>query len=538
MKFQLSAKGLSGNVLILLVTLFVVAFCNLAFIARTLDIYPLDGSNAFPLATLLLSLYAVTAMFLVLPCFGRATKPVLILFLLAASLIACFMDSYGIIANEEMLQNMLQTDVAEARDLITFRLLAYFIVLGVLPAILVARTPVLWRGWRRELLARAALTGGLVLIVAASVMSSADFYASLAREHKPLRSHANPGYFIYSVIKQARFDAYAKEKPALAPIGQDAHIPSTDKGRELFVLVIGETARADRMSLNGYARDTTPQLRGAGAISLTNYWACGTSTAVSVPCMFSLVGMDGFNAGTTASQENLLDLLQRAGVNVIWLDNNSSSKGVALRVSYQDFKSSDTNPVCDTECRDEGMLPSLQGYIDSHPKGDIFIVLHQMGNHGPAYYKRYPSSFERFLPVCRSNDLSQCSKEEIGNAYDNALLYTDAFLGKTIELLKRNDSNFETALFYLSDHGESLGESGVYLHGLPRAIAPDSQLHVPAVLWLGSGFGDVDLPALLKKRDIRFTHDNLFHTVLGFMEIETAVYRPEMDILEGTRRPE
>jgi lipid A ethanolaminephosphotransferase len=210
---------------------------------------------------------------------------------------------------------------------------------------------------------------------------------------------------------------------------------------------------------------------------------------------------------------------------------------VALRVEYRDYRSPQLNTVCDAECRDVGMLVPLQEYIDSHPTGDILVVLHQMGNHGPAYYKRYPPEFERFTPVCRDSDLNRCTREEIVNAYDNALLYTDHFLAETINLLKRNDQQFETVLFYVSDHGESLGEAGTYLHGLPKALAPHAQLHVPAVMWFGAGYKGLDRAALWRKRSLPFTHDNLFHTVLGFMEVETSIYRPALDILDGSRKP-
>ncbi len=184
------------------------------------------------------------------------------------------------------------------------------------------------------------------------------------------------------------------------------------------------------------------------------------------------------------------------------------------------------------------MLAGLQEFIDSHPKGDIFIVLHQMGNHGPAYFRRYPPEFEKFKPACKDSDLSRCSREEIGNAYDNAILYTDHFLAKTIELLKKNDNKFETALFYVSDHGESLGENGLYLHGLPKAIAPDTQLHIPALMWFGSNFRDVKMSALRAKINNRYTHTNVFHTLLGIFEIETSAYRRGMDILDGARPEE
>jgi len=538
MRFRLPAHGLTSNTLIALVAVFLVASGNLSFFGKVLTAYPLATGNALALASLAAMLVGSTLLLLALTCFGRTTKPVLIGILLLASLAAHFMDSYGVVINDDMLQNAAQTNLAEAGDLLNFRLLGYFVMLGVLPAIAIARLPLRWRGIRVEAIARGKLLAAVVLLMVGTVLAFGGFYASFLREHKSLRSYANPGYFIYSAIKYSTGSLAVKSRQVLTSIGADAQIPASDVERELFILVIGETARADRFSLNGYIRDTNPQLRQANAISFSNFRACGTSTAVSVPCMFSLLGMDKFDTKKGAAQENLLDVLTHAGVNVLWLDNNSDSKDVALRVPYQSYKSPEINPLCDPECRDVGMLSALQKHIDAQPRGDIFIVLHQMGNHGPAYFKRYPPEFEKFKPACQSADLSLCSREEIGNAYDNAILYTDFFLGKVIELLKMNDNKFETALLYVSDHGESLGENGVYLHGLPPAIAPDAQLHVPAILWLGSGFKDVDFSALRRKSGTRFTHDNIAHTVLGAMEIGTSVYRPELDMLDGCRKPE
>ncbi len=538
MRFRLPAHGLTSNTLIALVAVFLVASGNLSFFGKVLTAYPLATGNALALASLAAMLVGSTLLLLALTCFGRTTKPVLIGILLLASLAAHFMDSYGVVINDDMLQNAAQTNLAEAGDLLNFRLLGYFVMLGVLPAIAIARLPLRWRGIRVEAIARGKLLAAVVLLMVGTVLAFGGFYASFLREHKSLRSYANPGYFIYSAIKYSTGSLAVKSRQVLTSIGADAQIPASDVERELFILVIGETARADRFSLNGYIRDTNPQLRQANAISFSNFRACGTSTATSVPCMFSLLGMDKFDTKKGAAQENLLDVLTHAGVNVLWLDNNSDSKDVALRVPYQSYKSPEVNPLCDPECRDVGMLSALQKHIDAQPRGDIFIVLHQMGNHGPAYFKRYPPEFEKFKPACQSADLSLCSREEIGNAYDNAILYTDFFLGKVIELLKMNDNKFETALLYVSDHGESLGENGVYLHGLPPAIAPDAQLHVPAILWLGSGFKDVDFSALRRKSGTRFTHDNIAHTVLGAMEIGTSVYRPELDMLDGCRKPE
>jgi len=160
------------------------------------------------------------------------------------------------------------------------------------------------------------------------------------------------------------------------------------------------------------------------------------------------------------------------------------------------------------------------------------IVLHQMGNHGPAYYKRYPKAFEQFTPTCKTNQVEQCTTEEIGNAYDNAILYTDYFLSKTIALLKANDEQYETALIYMADHGESLGEKGLYLHGIPYFMAPDEQTHVGALMWFGTKAQKrIDTQTLRQKAGENYSHDNLFHTILGLTGIETAVYDKAKDIL-------
>lgn len=526
----------TSNGLIAAVALFLVAAGNLGFFSHVLDTYPPASRQTAALLSLVFVLWAATTLLLSLLCIGRATKPVLIGVLMAAAASAYFMDTYNVVIDAGMLSNVFQTNAAEARDLLSLKLMAYLLVLGVLPGLVVARLRLAVQGWRPALLARAKLLMLLLLAMTGVILAFGGFYASFAREHKVLRTYANPAYPVYSLVKYARSHLVRPHNAPPAVVGADAAIPPHDRHRELIVLVIGETARADRFSLNGYPRETTPLLARAGAISLTNFHACGTSTAVSVPCMFSPDGSKEFNSQSIFVRENLLDVLSRAGVNILWRDNNSDSKGVALRTTYEDFRSPARNPVCDDECRDEGMLAGLQDYVDAHPQGDILIVLHQMGNHGPAYYKRYPQAFEKFSPTCRSSDLNRCSQEEIDNAYDNAILYTDRFLAQTIEFLGRNDARFETAMFYVSDHGESLGEKGVYLHGLPRAIAPEAQLHVAAAAWFGAGYDDIDVAALRANRDMPLSHDHLFHTLLGLLEIKTTAYRQDLDFLAACCR--
>ena len=510
-------------------------FGNIAFFKNILVIYPIRSENILFLLSLVILFSCINIILFSLVCFKQTTKPILIIILFASSLAANFMDSYNIIIDDIMIDNIIKTDINESLDLLSFKQLLYFILLGILPSILVYNTKISRPTIKKSILSRFILLGGSLLLVVIMVLSLSNFYASFFREHKSLRFYANPSYYVYSSIKYIN-SFFKNSTSSLKIIGLDASTSPIDSHRELIIFVVGETARADHFSLNGYSKKTNPYLEKEAVISFNNMWACGTSTAYSVPCMFSIYGRSEFSKSKAQSTENVLDIMQRVGVNVIWLDNNSDSKGVADRIPYQNFKSSKNNPVCDNECRDVGMLTNLQTYIDAHTKGDIFIVLHQMGNHGPAYYKRYPIRFKKFTPTCETNQLEQCSQEEISNTYDNAILYTDYFLSKTIKLLK-NNNKFESALFYVSDHGESLGENNLYLHGLPYMIAPNSQIHVPMIMWFSDSFDqeDINLPKLRTQAHKKISHDNIFHTVLGLMEIQSSVYDNNLDIIEHGR---
>jgi lipid A ethanolaminephosphotransferase len=315
-------------------------------------------------------------------------------------------------------------------------------------------------------------------------------------------------------------------------IGLDATINVQANSQRLVILVVGEAARADRFSLNGYERQTSPLLEQESVISFKNMISCGSDTALSVPCMFSYLNRENYSHAKGKNMSNVLDIISRAGVEVLWRDNNSDSKGAADRITFEDYRSNNFNPLCNPECRDEGMLSGLQSYIDERPDSNILIVLHTMGSHGPAYYRRYPQAFEVFTPTCQTNQLNECSDEQINNAYDNTIVYADYFLSKVIELLKNNAEDLDTAMFYISDHGESLGENGVYLHGMPYFMAPIEQVHVPAIMWLDKSFAkEVNTEALEIVANEPLSHDNLFHTLLGLMLVETEVYDQRLDIM-------
>jgi lipid A ethanolaminephosphotransferase len=520
---------MSRTRLIVFASLLLVLSHNVSFFKNVVAVYPFSAANIAFLGSLVLVLTFFLLLSFTLLSWKYTTKTLLIVIFLVSSIAAYFTDTYNVIIDRDMVQNAFQTDFDETLGLFSYRLILYFLFLGLLPAIVVFCVKIESVSLKKELLSKLKLAILSALVIVSLLLGFGKFYASFFREHKPLRYYANPITCIYSTIKYVK-GSMNSGTVLVHPIGTDAKIPATDLDRELIILVIGEAVRADRLSLNGYHRETNPLLQKEDVISFPNFYSCGTSTATSLPCMFSNLGQANYSDKKVASQENLLDVLDYAGVHVLWRENNSSSKGVASRASYEDYRKPQKNTVCDPECRDEGMLVGLQKYIDRGKTGDILIVLHQMGNHGPEYYKRYPEAFEKFTPVCRTNQLEKCTDEQIGNAYDNAVLYTDYFLKKTIDLLKNNSDRFETAMVYFSDHGESLGESGLYLHGLPYYMAPDCQKHIAAIMWFGDSF-KIDKISLKEKSTHLFSHDNLFHTILGLMEIDSSAYDKDLDII-------
>ena len=446
-----------------------------------------------------------------------------------------FINSYNVVIDQSMIRNMLQTNLHESLDLLSINQVLYFIFLGLIPSVIIWKSNIEYKSLKLELFQKIRIIFIALIVIVGSLYLFSKHYTSFLREHKPLRYTINPTYWIYSAGDFIN-RTFNNGKLIVKQHGLDATIVNNTNSnvKKIIIMVVGEASRADHFGLNKYAKNTTPLLEKKDIINLSNVSSCGTSTAESVPCMFSIFNRGDYSYKKGISNENVLDILNHTNqISILWRDNNSDSKGVALRVPYQDYKTSKNNTICiDGECRDEGMLIGLDKYIEKQNDKNILIVLHQMGNHGPAYYKRYTKKFEIFKPICKTNQLEQCTKEEISNAYDNAILYTDYFLSKTIEFLKQYDNTHETALIYMSDHGESLGENGIYLHGLPYFMAPSSQTHISSLLWFGTKMKSViDTKNIKINSDKKLSQDNLFHTLLGIFNIKTKEYKKELDML-------
>ena len=486
---------------------------------------------------------------LLLAAFGwrPLVKPAIAFSLVAAALGAHFMGTYGVVIDSTMMTNVLQTDPREVRDLLGLHLLGSLLVLGVLPAWLLWRLPLQRLTWpaqagRNVLGALAAL----VLVVGLGFAFFADL-SSTMRNHRSMRYLINPVNSYYALADIAvRTTAQPAGPPAV--VGADARVLPRDAGAlpPLLLLVVGETARADHFSLNGYPRPTNPELAALpGVVSFRNVTSCGTNTAASLPCMFSHLGREAF-ADRKRAHENLLDVVQRAGMAVLWLDNQSGCKGLCERVpSAQASTAAAGAPAlpaglcASDECLDGALLHGLDARLAALPAEararGVLIVLHQMGSHGPAYSRRSPPDRKPFVPECTDTALQRCDRAALVNAYDNSIAYTDHVLAGAVAWLQRQSPHHTPALLYVSDHGESLGENNLYLHGLPYAVAPAEQKHVPMVLWQG---GAAAAPACLERqRERALSHDNLFHSTLGLLGVRAAEYQPALDAFAACRMP-
>jgi lipid A ethanolaminephosphotransferase len=529
------------------VSLWFAAICNVPLWRELWALPDVNGWRGlgFTLGFMGLIAGANVAVFSLLT-WGRALKPVLVVLVLTATFGAYFMLSYGIVIDSTMLVNVAQTDPGEASDLLNWRMLVALVLLALPPLWWLLRRPARALGWWRQILHGVLLIAAGLAVAALCLMLVFQDFASTMRNHTKLRYLINPLNSVYALVDLGS-KPFQMDMGSLQPLGRDARLGSSYAQQAkppLLVLVLGETARSMNFALNGYERPTTPLLSARSDItSAANAWSCGTSTAASVPCMFSHMTRSEFN-NRKANYEGLLDVLLHAGLAVVWVDNQAGCKGVCDRLTeISTGKLSDPQWCPSGECQDPIMLRDLDAHIAALPAErrarGVVVVMHQMGSHGPAYAKRSLPAQKRFTPECLSNALQQCSREQVLNAYDNSIVATDLLLNQTIEWLQARASQAQTAMLYVSDHGESLGENNLFLHGLPYAVAPDEQKNVPWITWLSPAMQErtgVTTACLQSDQATRrIMHDNYFHSVLGLLDVHTEAYLPKRDVFAACR---
>ena len=526
----------------LVASLFWVLTANRPFFSAALhgreSADPATWGFALGLGVLLFALHAGLVMLLALH--RRLLKPVLALLVVATAFASYFIQSLGIYLDPSMLRNVLHTDPAEARELLGWALVPHLLLYAALPLAVLAQVRIVARPPLRALAVRGLALAGLAGVLVAATLAMFQPFSSLMRNHKELRYQITPANWVWSLATVA-----AAEPPgtvhAKQPIGLDAKPGPTWQAAtrpRLVVLVVGETARRANWGLGGYARQTTPELAGLPVIDFADVASCGTNTEVSLPCMFAPVGRRDYDERRIRGSESLLHVAARAGVAVQWRDNQSGCKGVCDGLPSEDTATLAPPTLCsEGHCLDETLLIGLEQRLRA-AHGTQLLVLHMLGNHGPSYFRRLQPAFARFQPACQSDDLQACSREQIVNAYDNALLYTDHVLATLVARLSEQAAQIDSTLMFVSDLGESLGERNLFLHGVPYAIAPREQTQVPMVMWWSAGFAtDFGLQAdCMRERATRpARHDHLFHTVLSLLDVRTALYEPALDLTHGCR---
>jgi len=536
----------SPRTIALALALWLAVVGNLA-LWRELDRLASGPGRAAVFAGSFVVVLAALAALLLLTAWGRWMKPLWIAILIAAGVAQHFMLTYGVVMDTAMLANTMQTNPREAGDLLGLTFFANMALVIAVPTIMIVLVPVRRTPWWPQVWRNAALVAVAAVVGLTASFAMYSRLAPLVRNNMHLRYIVNPiaGFTSAATVT---FGSRFRRSGALVPISAGVALGSSYASATkppLLVLVIGETARADHFSLNGYPRDTNPELAKAGVFSFHDVRSCGTDTRDSLPCMLSPLGKAQFEK-RKAEHENLLDLLQAAGLAVLWLDNQAGCKEVCSRVptaSTADLPAETLARLCnDGECLDEALLVGLDERIARLPeerrRKGVVLALHQMGSHGPAYSKRSPPALKRFLPECTNTTLGQCDPEQLVNAYDNTIVATDRFLADTIAWLKGRSADYAPALLYMSDHGESLGEHGIFLHGLPYTFAPDVQKEVPFIAWFGAGLAarrGLETSCVAGLLDTPLTHDNLYHSALGLLDVTTPTYRRELDTFAPCR---
>jgi len=534
-------KTIRSEYVILLFSLLLVVGYNQSLWHGIVQTHPtLSLHNLLFFTSVAFFLTAIINFLLNLIAIKHLLKPVLIIIVIGSALASFFMDSYGVLIDSSMLQNVYETDSHEATELLSLAFVQHFVLWGLLPAFVIYKLNVSHSTFFRQITINIFSIIMSVLVIGLVAAGFYQDYASTFRNHREFRYLINPTNYIYAIAKTLNGQVEHDSKPVVAISQKTTRgVLANKTHRSLTILVIGETARAQEFHIDGYQRQTTPHIEDDDVINFSNVSSCGTATAVSVPCMFSKFSRDEYDNDKGHHYQGLLDEVAASGMAVYWRDNNSGCKGVCDRVEHENVVHVDAPELCNaTECFDEALLMQLDDVVNKTDK-DTLVILHQKGSHGPAYDQRVPDSFKQFMPVCQTSELQQCSQQAITNAYDNTILYTDYFLDRVISYLKGQPETIDTAMIYLSDHGESLGEKNMYLHGAPYFMAPQEQTHVPMLMWLSTQFAQdyhINTSCLKQNSNVALSHDNLFHSMLGMLDISSPEnYRQDLDIFAYCR---
>jgi lipid A ethanolaminephosphotransferase len=478
------------------------------FVFSNLDYKSLNGINIVITLMILMVVANALVFFLVFFLSRFVGKFLLVVFFLVNAIAIYFVNTYHVIIDEAMVGNVINTDYGEATSFFSFKLILYVILLGVIPSIYIIKAKIINVTVKRFFI----VIGLTLLFMLTIVFVNASNWLWIDKNSKTLGGLAMPWCYTVNISLYYVHKHQENKKEILLP-----NATIKDNQKAVMVLVIGESARRQNFSLYGYGKNTNPFLSKTPGVSHFNASSCATYTAAGVKCILE-------HAHTDDLYEVLPNYLDRNGVEVIWRTTNWGEPPIHIK-NYQHGEALMKNCKGGGCNYDEVLLTDLKEQIAASTKNKILIVLHTSTSHGPTYSKKYPPQFETFKPVCNTVELGKCSQSELINAYDNTIVYTDYILHNVIEDLQQLTA-YKTAMIFVSDHGESLGEKNLYMHGLPLSLAPKEQYEIPFIVWMS------DNSSRQLKPNNELSQGHVFHSVLNFLGIQSPVYNEDLNIFK------
>lgn len=435
-------------------------------------------------------------------------KILLVITFIINAIAVYFINTYSVIIDESMMGNVFNTNYSESSSYFSVKMIFYVLFLGILPSIFIIKTEVKKTSFKRFF----SNIGIALIFLLVMAFANATHWLWIDKNSKTLGGLAMPWSYSVNTALLFKHRSEQNKKEILLP---NATISNQEKS--VMVLVIGESARSQNFSLYGYKKNTNPLLSQTSNISVFPATSCATYTTAGVKCILEYENSNDL-------YEILPNYLFRNNVEVIWRTTNWGEPPLHIKnkLSGEDLAKNCTG----TDCSYDGvLLNGLKEQIAASKSNKILVVLHTSTSHGPSYNKKYPAKFETFTPICNSVDLAKCTPTELMNAYDNTIVYTDYLLHRVIEDL-RALPQYKSSMIYVSDHGESLGEKNLYMHGLPMSIAPKEQYEIPFIVWIS----DNSTKQLKPKQSV--SQNYVFHSVLNFLDVKSPIYKEEMNIFK------
>lgn len=469
------------------------------------------GVRLFLIASLVVVMLLVNFMmtYLIMYLLRMAGRILLAILAIINATSLYFILTYNIIIDEITIGNVFNTRYSEASGFFSWSLWAFIIAFGVLPGLFCLLQPVV-PGKAKQMGKYCGASLGIVLVL---LVANINQTLWIGQHDTELGGLLQPWSYVVNSIRVTSMNMAKQAEEIKLPDGK-----ITDNDKAVVVLVIGESARRANFQLYGYNRANNPLLSKQQGLKVFQAQSCATFTTAGVKAI-----LEPKNSGDL--YEPLPNYAFRTGADVVWRTTNWGEPPIHIDEYENEAKLAARYPDVNRKY-DAILYAGLRERIEQSTKNKVLIVLHTSTSHGPAYATKYPKEFEVFKPVAYNVEEGEKDASKLINAYDNSILYTDYLLSNLIDTL-RSLKGWKSSMIFISDHGESLGENNMFMHGIPMKLAPKVQYEIPLLVWTSDGYRDykTNLPEVLEQHYI-------FHSVLNLLSIQSPAYNKDFDIFK------